>query len=272
MTLPFNQHLTRTFPITAVTTFWSPTPFTPPPAVANQIATSWESALRDAALHGRDLFSGAMTRLIGWTADANSLHLDLGPTDYRTFVGTNLRHPEIANQFGRDALANPLGISIAVITSNNQIVLQKRSQHVFELPGYYHVGGGNVEPIDVAGPNAPGIAETVRRELEEELEIRPEHIVDLLCLGLAENVNVRKPDLLVASYITLPSTEIATRQHPEYSELAFIADKQSLSNFLTEHARTTSPAGIACLLALGHHLYGQTWFEPLLTTLEELFR
>lgn len=271
MTLPFIQHLTHTIPIDAIAISWSPVPFTPPPTVADQIASAWESAQRAAALHGRHLFSGSMTRLMGWSAGPTALHLDLGPTDYRTFVGTNLLHPEIAERYSTNALANPLGISIAVITSDNQIVLQKRSQYVFELPGYYHVGGGNVEPIDVAGPNAPGIAETVRRELDEELAIKPDQIANLICLGLAENANVHKPDLLVASHITLSSTEIATRQNSEYSELVFIAGEPILTSFLTENAQQTSPAGIACLLALGQHLYGSDWSESLLATLRELF-
>lgn len=272
MTLPFIQHIIQSFPLDAVTITWTAVPFAPPQPVANQIATTWESAQHDATLHGRDLFSGPMTRLIDWSRSANSLHLDLGPTDYRTFVGTNLRHPEIADRYSADALANPLGVSIAVITSDNQIVLQKRSQNVFELPGYYHVGGGNVEPVDVAGPDAPGIASTVQRELEEELAITPEQIAELVCLGLAENVHVRKPDLLVASYVTLSSIEIAPRQNPEYSELIFVSDERALTRFLTDNAKTTSPAGMACLLALGQHLYGSDWFSSILTTLEDVFR
>jgi 8-oxo-dGTP pyrophosphatase MutT (NUDIX family) len=272
MTLPFTRLIARSYPVDAIKVAWSSDPFEPPQAVTDQIEAAWESAQHDAAMHGRDLFPGAMTRLNDWSADAHALHLNLGPTDYRAFVGTNLRHPEFAERYGPAALANPLGISIAVITADNQIVVQKRSEHVFELPGYYHVGGGNVEPVDVAGPNAPGIAATVRRELEEELAIAPDQITEQLCLGLAENAHVRKPDLLIATHVSLPAGALATRQNAEYSALVCLADEPTLTCFLRDNARTTSPGGIACLLALGHHRYGPDWAESLVVTLEDVFR
>src|SRR5262249_13698340 len=154
------------------------------PEVECQIAETWTAATIEAAARGRELFPGAMTRLFGWSADDSTLTLDLGSTDYRTFVGTNLRHPELASMYGREALANPPGVSAAVVTSDGRIVVQRRSEQVFEYPGYFHVCGGNVEPADVVGPTAPGVFASARRELAEELGIAAGEILDLVCLGL----------------------------------------------------------------------------------------
>jgi len=271
MSLPFTIHFLQTYPMDALTVSWHDSPCEPPVDVVELIERSWVVAQAEAARHGRDLFPGRMTRLIRWSAETSSLHLDLGPTDYRAFVGTNLRHPELAGRFGTDALANPLGLSVAVITADNQILLQKRSEHVFEFPGFFHVGGGNVEPIDVASPDATGIIASIHRELDEELAISAHQITRTLCLGLAENAMFRKPDLLIATWVSLSADVLASRTNAEYSELVFLADDSSLSEFLIANAHTISPAGIACLLALGWQRHGVDWFDTHLAGLRNEF-
>jgi 8-oxo-dGTP pyrophosphatase MutT (NUDIX family) len=225
------------------------------------IAESWNAALADARAQGRDLFAGPMTRLLSWSTDHETLILNLGPTDYREFVGTNLRHPELAQRNGRDALANPLGVSVAVVTADGRFVVQRRSEHVFEYPGYFHVCGGNVEPIDVEGPDAPGVFAAARRELEEELGVGSAQIADLICLGLAENRATLKPDLLFAADVTLTADAFGTARNSEYSGLVFIDGEAALAEHLTEYSQRYSPPGMACLLAAGRRRYGDEWYE-----------
>jgi 8-oxo-dGTP pyrophosphatase MutT (NUDIX family) len=267
MPVPFKLLLTGSYRAPALRIRWSNRRRTPIPEVAHLIAETWTTARAEAARHGRDLFPGAMTRLRGWSAVDATLTLDLGPTDYREFVGTNLRHPELADRFGRASLANPLGVSVAVVTSDGHLIVQRRSEQVFEYPGFFHVCGGNVEPADVAGRVAPGVFATVRRELDEEFGIAPGDVLDLICLGLAENRAILKPDLLVAASVALPADAFVSSRHPEFSALTVIEGAEALAAFLVEHATETSPAGLACLFAVGRHRYGEGWYEETMNNL-----
>jgi 8-oxo-dGTP pyrophosphatase MutT (NUDIX family) len=268
MTLAFDMLVMGSFPESAVHASWSDRPLTKSAKVAHLISASWASATLEAAALGRDLFAGAMTRLLGWRVNGDALTLELGPTDFREFVGTNLRHPELAERFGRDALANPLGVSVAVLTSDGQLVVQRRSEQVFEYPGFFHVCGGNVEPIDVAGPSAPGVFAAVRRELEEELGIGSEKIARLTCLGLAENRETVKPDLLFVAEVTLPAAAFHATRNEEFSTLVFIEGEAALTTCLIEDRQRFTPPGMACLLATGRHAYGEPWYERTLLGVE----
>lgn len=44
-------------------------------------------------------------------------------------------------------MSDPLGVAAAVITSDNKIILQKRSSWVAENPNMYDVPGGHAEPV-----------------------------------------------------------------------------------------------------------------------------
>jgi 8-oxo-dGTP pyrophosphatase MutT (NUDIX family) len=261
MPLPFTSLLMGSYREQTLRARWSDQRLTTLPDVAHLIAETWNESRIEAASHGRDLFPGAMTRLLGWSAVHETLTLNLGSTDYREFVGTNLRHPELASIYGREALANPLGVSVAVVTTDGQIIVQRRSEQVFEYPGYFHVCGGNVEPEDVVGPSAPGVFATVRRELDEEFGIAAGDVLDLVCLGLTENRTILKPDLVFEAHVSLPRAAFESTQHPEYSHLAFVDGPDGLASFLIEHGTDTSPAGLACLFAVGRHRYGEGWHE-----------
>jgi 8-oxo-dGTP pyrophosphatase MutT (NUDIX family) len=261
MRLPFNTLIATGFAEHQIRTTWSERYRDIPVEVAPLVAEAWDTAKREAEAKGRHLFSGAMARLNCWSVTNGVLSLDLGPTDYREFVGTNLRHPELATQFGRDALACPLGISIAVRTADKRIVVQQRSEAVFEYPGFFHVCGGNVEPKDVGGANTRGVFASVRRELEEELGIESKAIKEEVCLGLAENARTLKPELLTEARVTLRENDFGSARHDEYTGLWFIdAKADGLAGFLTAMRGQIAPGGLACLLALGRREFGESWW------------
>src|SRR5262245_22751452 len=143
MTLPFTLLASGSFPERAVRTRWFDQRLHLTDELTRLISDAWDDAKVEATTRGQSLFPGPLTRLLSSTDSGDTLTLDLGPTDFREFVGTNLRHPALAEQFGRDVFANPLGVSVAVVTTDGQIVIQQRSQQVFEYPGFFHVCGGN---------------------------------------------------------------------------------------------------------------------------------
>jgi 8-oxo-dGTP pyrophosphatase MutT (NUDIX family) len=267
MTLPFALLASGSFSECAVRTRWFDQRLHMTEELTRLISVAWTDATIEATSRGRSLYAGPMTRLLDWTAGGDTLTLDLGPTDFREFVGTNVSHPERALQSGRDALANPVGISVAVLTTDGQLVIQQRSQQVFEYPGFFHVCGGNVEPIDVAGPEPPGVLAAVRRELDEELGIGAQQTARLICLGLIENRETFKPDLLFEAEVTLAAAAYHDSSNEEYSTLVFVEGEAALTSFLIETRERLTPPGVACLLAVGRQRYGEPWYERVVSNL-----
>jgi 8-oxo-dGTP pyrophosphatase MutT (NUDIX family) len=267
MSLPYRILVAESYAEMCVETAWSDRRLALPGAVESLISGAWAAAEIEAAGRGRRIFPGAMARLNGWSATDRSLKLELGPTDYRVFVGTNLRHPELAASFGRNAMACPLGISVAVRTADERIVLQRRSETVYEYPGFFHVCGGNVEPVDVAGTDAPGVFASARRELDEELGIGLEAIEEIACLGLVENSRTLKPELLTEARVCLSAADFDSTTHSEYSNLVLL-DADALATFLRSNGHRTAPGGLACLLALGKRDFGADWQAIVLAELE----
>ena len=154
-------------------------------------------------------------------------------------------------------------------TADERIVVQRRSESVFEYPGFFHVCGGNVEPADVAGADAPGVFASARRELDEELGIGAGAITELTCLGLAENAETFKPELLTVVDVDLSADDFASANHAEYSQLVFIdADADALGWFLDENCGTIAPGGLACLLNVGLRQFGAAWSAKILESLD----
>ncbi|XP_068637622.1 nudix hydrolase 9 [Aristolochia californica] len=82
--------------------------------------------------------------------------LQLGLTDYRTFVGTNLNplwekflvSSEDESEMCRH-MSMPLGNGAIVETSDGKILLLQRSQNVGEFPGHFVFPGGHSEPAEI---------------------------------------------------------------------------------------------------------------------------
>src|SRR5690242_6615439 len=88
-----------------------------------------ERAWRDAkARLGDKLFDGPMCRMESRAArEDGKLHLRLSRTSYRIFLGTNMTHSELAKEFGPQILANPIGVSPALISSDGYLLLGRRN-------------------------------------------------------------------------------------------------------------------------------------------------
>nr|XP_028944281.1 nudix hydrolase 9 isoform X3 [Malus domestica] len=82
--------------------------------------------------------------------------LNLGLTDYRTFVGTNLNPlwERFLVRSEDDAIrcqhtSSPLGNGAIVETSDKKILVLQRSNNVGEFPGHFVFPGGHPEPHEV---------------------------------------------------------------------------------------------------------------------------
>jgi hypothetical protein len=88
---------------------WATTSRAIVPDVERLIDDAWRAA---AARPGVKLFDGPMCRLEAWSLGTGGvLRLDLSRTGYKPFLGTNMAHPELADdpRYGPRAMAHPPG-------------------------------------------------------------------------------------------------------------------------------------------------------------------
>ena len=89
------------------------------------IDAAWKKLVSDRP--GVKLFDGPMIRLESHHASVDRLDLVVSPTSYRPFLGTNLTNPTLADQFGVNVLADPIGVSTSLLTSDGFLMMGRRN-------------------------------------------------------------------------------------------------------------------------------------------------
>src|SRR4051812_9222284 len=116
------------------------------PAVEAMIDSAWREGQ---SRLGSKLFDGSMCRMESWHASPDSLNLNLSPTRYRIFFGTNLMNHQRGDELGREAFANPVGISTALLTRDGWLLFGRRSERVAYYPNRVHPFAGALEEKDL---------------------------------------------------------------------------------------------------------------------------
>jgi len=133
-----------------------------------------------------------------------NLHLNLGKTDYASFLGTNMNQA-FRGVRERKYLADPLGVNVVLETQDRKIVLIRRSRHVATHQGLFDLPGGHAEPSRVKHLSSSlensvsvvdEIFESIRLEVRDECGVPVSNILDQAVLtvlrvnGTAGNANV----------------------------------------------------------------------------------
>ena len=245
-------HAPGDWPPGRVTATWVPDGRRRVPAVEAAIDAAWAVA---AARPGVRLFDGPMCRLESWHATPAGLRLTLSPTSYKPFVGTNMANPHLADAHGRDVMANPLGVSPALLTSDGWLMLGRRNGRVAYYPGRVHPFAGSMEPADA------DVFAAVRRELREELSLADADVPDVRCTGVAEDVNLRQPELIFAATTTLARAAVEARLDPdEHAGTWAVRATADAVATAVEADRGLTPVGAAALLLWGRLRFGDAWF------------
>ncbi|CAF0811037.1 unnamed protein product [Didymodactylos carnosus] len=122
--------------------------------IENKIDSKWSELTNK---NDKILFNDLKFRLYASKINDNKqLELKLGLTDYKHFIGTQQSLPDITCQLqslgkqvysdDRAYLSYPLGVGLLLITSDNKIVLLKRSLSCAESPEIFDRPGGHPEP------------------------------------------------------------------------------------------------------------------------------
>ncbi|GGY25672.1 hypothetical protein [Streptomyces omiyaensis] len=138
--------------------------------------------------------------------EASEVHLRLRPTDYYTFLAAqqlDRRLPDGSTPRGRwldpDApltapafLQCSFGVNVAVVTSDDLLVINRRGDGVRTAPGLWNssVNEGLARPTDSAGRHAPDLHAVARRGMREELSLEP-HEFTLSLLAFVLDVDAR---------------------------------------------------------------------------------
>lgn len=222
------------------------------PEVEAAVERAWADAL---ARPGAHLFDGPMCRLEQWAvSDGGSrLRLDLSPTSYKPFLGTNMTQPELADHYGEEVLASPVGVSPALETADGFLLLGRRNAAVAYYPNRVHPFAGALEPDD------HDVFAAVRRELKEELSLTDAEVPDVRCTGLVREAALRQAELIFRARCTPTREQIERRLDPKEhrSILAIPATRAGVESTLADPALT--PVASAALLLWRRTRFGDLW-------------
>jgi len=248
----------------AVETRWSDQRRQSNDELARLIDQAWEVALWQAGKGGQTLFDGPMCRLISYTAADGRFDMTLGPVSFKEFVGTNQTQAYVRYLHGPDILADPLGVSAAVVTADGFLLLGRRSTHVVQYPERLHPVGGTVEPA--GGPEPPDPFQAMLDELVEETGVGADRVGDITLLGLVRDKNTVQPELIFDLSVDVDAAAVkrgaATAvDAEEHSEIVPVRDHPAaVVTFLQQHFSELTPVGLATLLLHGQHHWGIGWF------------
>ena len=244
-----------------VTVTWSPGTRRTVPEVEALIERAWSAVTARPGVH---LFDGPMCRAESWRAAPDRLELAVSPTSYKPFLGTNLSHPGLADRYGPGVMANPAGVSAALVTADGFFLLGRRNASVAYYPGRVHPFAGALEPRDVAAAGdagRPGGAfAAVYRELNEELGLGPTDLEDVRCAAVVEDLALRQPELIFRARTPRTRAEVEAQvDRAEHHALwAVRADRDGLDPALRDPALT--PVAAASVLLWGKVAFGEAWF------------
>jgi len=218
------------------------------------IESAWQQTI---ARPGVRIFDGQLCRFEAFHINHESLTIDLSRTSYRIVVGTNFLHPEYADEFGAQVMANPVGVSTGLLTRDGYLMMGRRNASVAYYPDRVHPFAGSLEvedQIDLFG--------NVRRELREELSLAPAEIERVVCMGVAEDSRLRHPETIYMAWTTRSRAEVDAQVHADehHDAWSVTANADEIFEQLRSNADLT-PIARAVLLAFGRDEFGVDWFH-----------
>ncbi|MFQ5676915.1 MAG: NUDIX hydrolase [bacterium] len=232
-----------------------------PATLTNRIDAFWQKQIIAAQKDGF-IFNGDLCRLNFWHVQENRVVLGLGLTSYKELLHSNHCADELETAFGNEFLARALGISVVLVSADDQIILIRRSDKVGEFPNRTDLIGGHIHPREHAVSGVPDPFLAIIDEITEELNLEIGSAERLDCIGLIETTATRKPELVFELRSERQKSDIlktASRHRcPEIAEIFTVVNEaHALRNFLTTRRDEMSPSAYGGLCLYSLHLEGQ---------------
>ena len=226
------------------------------PAVEAAIDRAWAEA---SGRLGPKLFDGPMCRLERLEASPTELQLWVSPTSYKPFLGTNLTNPDTPP----DARANGLGLSTALVTRDDWLMLGRRNASVAYYPNRVHPFAGSLEPRDIGD-----IFNGARRELAEELRFTPADVAELRCIGIIDDARIKQPEIIFSAQSTRTRSEIEAMLDAaeHHACVAVEASPGPVEMQLADPLMT--PVAVGTLALWGRLAFGDAWFASVRPSIE----
>lgn len=233
---------------------FNPTPHAPPPSI--DLDGPW----RAACARWPALFNGPQVRLRSFQSSPGRLCIECELTDYRSFLGTNLRSGDLKGVEPARDFANPIGVSGGIVTRDGEVILIVRSENLSDYPGFPDTVGGGIH-VDETESDAPAAIhpfDAMGREVEEELGLKADEFSVRHCLGLYRNRETFKPELVFDVRTTLEAGRITSRCSEIQSIRRVRFTREGLEHLMNESTPALTPSCEAwAWAALEYLLNGQ---------------
>jgi len=270
--VPFTVDVFSEFNPPQVRIVWRDEPRPPHAGLDALVAETWARQMEQARRRGLLLFNGDLVRLLRQRIEGGTLVMEVGPTDYANWLGTNYLNPHRGDEFGWHLYSNPLGISATLISADGWLLFGRRNQRVACNPGEVHTFGGAIEAGERLDTGVFDAFASIRRELEEELGLVPGDFCGLVCGGVIRDRRIRQPEMLFEARISRTRAEIEARIDParpdeEHDGVVACRDApDAVLPFLRAVPRIAPIAvGAACLHGRRH--FGEEWYARTLDAL-----
>ena len=185
----------------------------------------WAVYTAEAKAKGQDLFNGPITQFTGFVSSAGSLALQLGITDYKTFLVTSVRDKPWFAKFAPHAMTTALGNSV-LLTFQDQAILGFRTASSANYPEKAHLFGGVLDRLDERpeGTTTAGVLGHLRKELNEELKLEERDLVGPpVALALVKDNFLGQPELIWQQEIAIPPEHLDMQLNPaEHSAIVVV--------------------------------------------------
>ena len=213
------------------------------PEVERLIEETWT---RETARPGVHLFDGPMCRLESFDATPELLRLAVSPASFKPFAGTNLHNPHVAKTYGRDVLANPVGVSTLLETSDGFLMLGRRNASVAYYPDRIHPFAGTIDPADGDDPFNAAF-----RELSEELGLSRDDVADIRCRGLVEDVALLQPEMIFVAKARVTRDQVERRVDRSEHDATWSAEGWGFDVQAVRDEPSFTPVAVASLTLWG---------------------
>ena len=229
------------------------------PSAEAVIDRVWQTYLRTSGEAGIRIYNGALFRLDSFEQTDGCLRLKLSDTDFRESIGT--ASAEFRSAFPGLPQANPLAASVALITGDRKIIIEKRTR-VDSRRRAYHVIAGYMEREKDG--NEPHPFDTLKREVREELGVDLDE-AHLRATGLVRALygsEICFRCRLALCFDDVMKIQAGLGTDSEIETLETLDDApDAVASFLAAHFANLAPPGRACLLLYGREAYGEEWYE-----------
>ena len=189
------------------------------------------------------IYNGDLVGIKQHQTAQNRLEVQVCKSTYKEFIGT--RDSFYVKKFGMKNIANPLSVCALIITSDDKIVLGKRSKFVDLSKLKLTIPSGWIDPSKDLKFNKIDAFEVIKRETGEELGIYQNELT-LKCLGLVFNRMFNHSFIPFWGITKLDSSTIFERKrNDEFSEL--VKFENNVGKLLSKHHEQLSDVAKATL-------------------------